>query len=703
MKAEEDLDLLGFVEEREFSHSVRFGMAEAIAAARAINTTTSVNAQPVARLSLDQLLLPAEPLDYFTTLVISAEHAGFTRPLFTGAVTVASPSEGGIDVEALGASLLAEQVVASFAANGVPAAEIVHFLTRSAGMREEQLRIEGLAELPLEMFEVLAPVEGISVQERLRLGQVTLLPMSIVQPRLEGKQGPFATRKPTAAYAIAYVLARRMLDAEERGLRQIDEGLAWLVTRARYGTALLPDSTPQRFSRAEALTRPRRAPVVLVRALGSQRRWTHETTNPENEDLLALTSRHPFMAHSESLAEQSDQTKQAILALARATAEPDALARVAALWEAIEFFVGSYQPPKLFSKAERKQIIASLPDGLSAEQCYRVERLVNEQLNELPLRRRLEDVLDQERIPHTDDEVKTLFGLRSTRNDAVHGRARAAPAIEDLQQATAFVARLLVHRVWSGRRIDKKSSHPASRRRDGERLNAQLPDLEKRHRWRFRIGDVFNPDDPLARFIVAVGTALNDNLLSNTLFVESNEAYEHIYFFNLASSHLYEAAETFLQAEREWQPVREFIATLEEERQAEFARVTALARPDAPWPGPRLKAIRNSFFHYIRLDQAQVQSNRLALMEGLRAAADREGLLIIESGGVLSGIRALFADEIAVQTAANDWDEGEFERLAGALASLQADLNRFAQSAIGRLLRNQPKGIVAYEEVEGEE
>jgi hypothetical protein len=69
-----------------------------------------------------------------------------------------------------------------------------------------------------------------------------------------------------------------------------------------------------------------------------------------------------------------------------------------------------------------------------------------------------------------------------------------------------------------------------------------------RHEWRFQIGEALPSDSPLARFIVAVAGALNDNLLSNTLFVESEKPYEHIYFFNLASSHLYEAAETLLKA-----------------------------------------------------------------------------------------------------------------------------------------------------------
>jgi hypothetical protein len=446
-----DLDIVGFDEEREFSHSVRFGSVEAINAVRNVTATSALNKQPIARLWLERHLLPAQPLDYFSTLFVSAEHPDFNRPLFTGAVTTASPSNDVIQIEALGATLLAEQTVPGFAATNVPAVEIIHFLTRSAGMREEQLNIEGLAALPLELFEVFTPVEGLTVEARLRLGQITLLPPHLVRAKLEGKTGPLANAVATA-YAITYVSSQRLLDAEEQGLNQIDETLAWLVTRARYGAATLPDRSPQTFSRQEALTRPRRGSLVLVRALASQRRWTHETRTPESDNALHLKSEHPFVSKAELLVQQSDQTKQAILALARATAEPDGLGQVSALWEAIEFFVGSYTPPKLFSKGDRKKIIDALPEGLTPAQRYRIEKLVNEQLNHLPLRRRLEDVLDLERIPHTDEEVQTLFGLRATRNDALHGRGRASPAIEDLQQATAFVSRLLVHRVWATRR-----------------------------------------------------------------------------------------------------------------------------------------------------------------------------------------------------------------------------------------------------------
>jgi hypothetical protein len=221
-----------------------------------------------------------------------------------------------------------------------------------------------------------------------------------------------------------------------------------------------------------------------------------------------------------------------------------------------------------------------------------------------------------------------------------------------------------------------------------------------RHEWRFRIGDVLPYESPLARFIVAVAGALNDNLLSNTLFVESEKPYEHIYFFNLASSHLYEAAETLLRAHREWDEVREFIAGLDDERRAEFERVVALAAPDAGWPGERLKVIRNSFFHYLRLDRAAADAGKLPIAHGLEAAADLEGLLVIEPGATLGGIRALFADEVAIKVVTDDYEDGELERLVAALANYQADLNRFAQAALGRYLIEQPEGVVAYDATE---
>src|SRR5579862_9604980 len=102
---------------------------------------------------------------------------------------------------------------------------------------------------------------------------------------------------------------------------------------------------------------------------------------------------------------------------------------------------------------------------------------------------------------------------------------------------------------------------------------------ELQHEWRFNIGVAFPAQSPLARFVVAVAGALNDNLISNTLFVQATKDYERSYFFNLASSHLYEAAETFRQAHRDWREVRDFVASLESQHRQEFERISALADP----------------------------------------------------------------------------------------------------------------------------
>ncbi len=218
------------------------------------------------------------------------------------------------------------------------------------------------------------------------------------------------------------------------------------------------------------------------------------------------------------------------------------------------------------------------------------------------------------------------------------------------------------------------------------------------HEWRFLIRDAFPAESPLARFIVAVARGMDDTVLANTLFVRAEEPYELLYFFNLASSHLYEVAETLRRAHREWEGVREFVASLDEERQEEFASISALADQNPGWPGSRLKELRNSFFHYLRLDRAAADAEQLPLQCGLIEAANMEGRLIIEGGGPLNGIRALFADEVFVKSLTADYEEGELERLIAALGEhYQPALNRFAQAAVGRYLNGLPEGVVQFE------
>jgi hypothetical protein len=216
---------------------------------------------------------------------------------------------------------------------------------------------------------------------------------------------------------------------------------------------------------------------------------------------------------------------------------------------------------------------------------------------------------------------------------------------------------------------------------------------ERTHEWHFRIGEAFPADDPLARFILAVARMMDDGVLVNSRIVEAEQDYELLYFFVLASSHLYEAAETLRKAHTEWNEVREFVASLDEVRRAEFEHVTAL--DSTAWPGNRLKEMRNTFFHYLRLDRAAANAGELPLQSGLAKAAEVDGSIIIEAGGPLNGIRALFADEVFVKTLTADYEDDELERLIAALPDYQGDLNRFAQAAVGRYLSNLPAGVLA--------
>ena len=154
------------------------------------------------------------------------------------------------------------------------------------------------------------------------------------------------------------------------------------------------------------------------------------------------------------------QDRQALLACQRAAAEPDALARVQALWEAMEFYVAGARVPPLFTREQLSALRRAIPVDLNDEQRQRMLNKIAE-LNNPPLMIRLRRVLETEGTPVTEAEIALLRRLRDLRNNVVHGRSAALPEQEDVQYATSVVSRMLIFRIYNNLTVNSQRQIPS--------------------------------------------------------------------------------------------------------------------------------------------------------------------------------------------------------------------------------------------------
>jgi hypothetical protein len=75
-------------------------------------------------------------------------------------------------------------------------------------------------------------------------------------------------------------------------------------------------------------------------------------------------------------AEVAPGDRQFLFALQRAATASDPVQRVAALWEAIEFYVGDRNPPRRFTRSEISAIVGRAVEGLGGDHAQRVEELL---------------------------------------------------------------------------------------------------------------------------------------------------------------------------------------------------------------------------------------------------------------------------------------------------------------------------------------
>ena len=446
---------------------IAIGSVDVSSASEDARASTAVNELPHAEVTLDVNLLGSAPVDFWSTVTFDVIGEGSGQHLFAGAVQNASGRES-LALDCEGAVELAEHNRGSLVAAEVDTAELLRTIMRQIGLPEDTISLSGSEQRPRtqERFDVFVPVRGLAVVNSVKVGRITIAPVSHGQQPLDALNLTEEHVRPLAeeyrnatAYAVASVNADALDTAEEQGYAAVETTMAWLVARQRYGFLRMPNGTAQTFSRTQALQNVRYGPVVLVRGEKTRRqwlRWIHDAGRLTATDLTDESEvMRPALPEDLDLADE-----RALRALMRAVNEPGLQQQVQALSEALEAYVAGVEVPELFSKAQRQELRELAPGWLSAEQKDKFENAING-INAPPFGVRLSERLDRDGVPLTEEERKLLFGtLRSARNDVAHGRAvKRPPTRDEVLRGISVVSRALLFSIAAqGRSCDERTS-----------------------------------------------------------------------------------------------------------------------------------------------------------------------------------------------------------------------------------------------------
>jgi hypothetical protein len=191
--------------------------------------------------------------------------------------------------------------------------------------------------------------------------------------------------------------------------------------------------------------------------------------------------------------------------------------------------------------------------------------------------------------------------------------------------------------------------------------------------WKFRLGDVFNADDPLSVWICVLAVAFNDAVHANVKTDKAPLAWARIYEWRVAISHFSEAC-LHLERGREVDEVIEFLAS-EPDIKEMFDDV--LVRYDNV--RHLTNRIRNeAAFHY------PYRSGHRAVARALTNLADEEGTFGGEASTKIKDSRQFYADALAARLVMNAMGgtERAYEEAATELGEAVAAFGRFANAAL---------------------
>jgi hypothetical protein len=369
-------------------------------------------------------------------------------------IEAVADEDGNVRWDVRSALMLSENRMPPMVIQNLAPQEVVYAAAREAGFDRDHMQIHGLDGFESEALWVLAPIRGLEVDKSTRVGVVEFIegPTGAeMLRRFDPPLDPSLIRSFASARAFARVavVASLIYDAEQKGISLIDTAAAWLSARVRYAWSELPAGHLQPYSRSNTRVEIARRDGVCVVAVDGARRWWRGTELGPSTDTVRLAGDSAWrLPPMPTVVPEAD--RDALLAIQRASTERDPIQRVAALWEAMEFYVGKRGTRKLFDDRETSSIVDRAISGLPDSKATRLQRLLEDLLNNASLMTRLRRVLDEDSVPLTDDDVALLRRLRRQRNRVVHG-GRAVPDHRDLDRAIAIISRAIVIR-WQGAR-----------------------------------------------------------------------------------------------------------------------------------------------------------------------------------------------------------------------------------------------------------
>ena len=408
------------------------------------NFVSSLNEPDRARFTV--AVAPDLEIDYLAPVKVEIDG----HPMIEGSVVAAYPEGDSIEIHAQSAIAMSEEKMHGMVVQEFHPADVAYAIARRSGFDEDNINIHDLDRLPFEVFEIVVGIEGIDAVKPLRIGTTTFVDPAAGRRILDqfDPQPEWAPEFEAApAHALVYVTAQRMHDAQQQALAEVDVALSWLAIRSRYGLNHLPDTTLHRYERSESNATPSRRELVAVRGLQTSRRWIQRLGPRLRSSPMRLDARsrldQPTLPRGLRL-----QQRQAMLSAQRALSEEDPIQRSQALWEALEFYLAGRPSESLFSRTERRQLLASLRSAVPTEQRQRVADLLN-WVDSPPPKQALARAVQAEGIPLSEPEFDLLFRIRTARNRATHGADVQIPSTDELDYACSILARILVYWIDS--------------------------------------------------------------------------------------------------------------------------------------------------------------------------------------------------------------------------------------------------------------